>query len=65
MKTTCQEKEKYSFSVRVVLFQNIEYRKYWIQPFTSARLLKGAFTSMFTDLKENEEKIDKLFFYEC
>jgi hypothetical protein len=36
-------------------------RRYWVHPYVSSRLLKGAFSSMFIDLRDDEDKFFNYF----
>jgi hypothetical protein len=40
---------------------NKKTRKYWVDPYVSSRLLKGALKSMFIDLRNNEAKFFSYF----
>jgi hypothetical protein len=40
---------------------NKQMRKYWVDPYVSSRPLKGAFKSMFIDLRNNEAKFFSYF----
>lgn len=36
-------------------------RRFWVRPFVSAHLLKGTFSSMFSNLRANENKFFSYF----
>ena len=43
------------------LYRPVKKRKYWTHPLVSARLLKGAFSTLFEDLKEDPPKFFNYF----
>lgn len=61
MELELYQKKKVAFAYVVNRYLMKKNRRFWVHPLVSARLLKGAFTSLFTDLCNDEDKFFNYF----
>ena len=59
-----KKKILFSYFVYKYIYESDHKRRYWVHPFNDARYLKGAFNTIFIELREDEQKFFKNIF-EC